>query len=100
MDLNNGTVTGHHLNMTDKIERKVSDKEPFTALAFKIMSDPFVGKLTYFRIYSGTLKSGSYVLQLRHGQEGTPRAASFACTRTRAKTSKRHTPVTSWPRSV
>jgi elongation factor G len=61
LDLNHGTVTGHHLNMTDQIERKVSDKEPFTALAFKIMSDPFVGKLTYFRIYSGTLKSGSYV---------------------------------------
>ncbi len=61
LDLNTGTVTGHHVNMTDKVERKVSDKEPFTALAFKIMSDPFVGKLTYFRIYSGTLKSGSYV---------------------------------------
>ncbi|MBK7257077.1 MAG: elongation factor G [Ignavibacteriae bacterium] len=61
MDLNEGKLVGHHVNMTDKIERKVSDKEPFTALAFKIMSDPFVGKLTYFRIYSGTLKSGSYV---------------------------------------
>ena len=61
LDLNNGTLVGHHMNMTDKIERKVSDKEPFTALAFKIMTDPFVGKLTYFRVYSGTLKSGSYV---------------------------------------
>ncbi len=61
LDLNNGTVTGHHMNMTDKIERTISDKEPFTALAFKIMTDPFVGKLTYFRLYSGTLKSGSYV---------------------------------------
>ena len=47
--------------MTDQIERKVTDKEQFTALAFKIMTDPFVGKLTYFRVYSGTLKSGSYV---------------------------------------
>jgi elongation factor G len=61
LDLNESKVTGHHVNMTDKIERNVSDKETFTALAFKIMSDPFVGKLTYFRIYSGTLKSGSYV---------------------------------------
>ena len=61
VDLNEGKLVGHHVNMTDKVERKVSDKEPFTALAFKIMSDPFVGKLTYFRIYSGTLKSGSYV---------------------------------------
>jgi elongation factor G len=41
--------------------RGVSDDEPFTALAFKIMTDPFVGKLTFFRVYSGVLKSGSYV---------------------------------------
>jgi elongation factor G len=61
LDLNDGMVTGHHMNMTDKITRKVSDSEKFSALAFKIMSDPFVGKLTYFRLYSGTLKSGSYV---------------------------------------
>jgi len=61
LDLNDGKVVGHHVNMTDKIERAISDREKFTALAFKIMSDPFVGKLTYFRLYSGTLKSGSYV---------------------------------------
>ncbi len=42
--------------------RHPSDSEPFTALAFKIMTDPFVGKLTFFRVYSGTLSSGSYVL--------------------------------------
>ncbi len=42
--------------------RKSSDEEPFAALAFKIMTDPFVGKLAYFRVYSGTLKTGSYVL--------------------------------------
>ncbi|ADL06907.1 elongation factor G [Thermosediminibacter oceani] len=45
----------------EEIERQPSDDEPFSALAFKIMSDPYVGKLTYFRIYSGTLKAGSYV---------------------------------------
>jgi elongation factor G len=61
LDLNEGLVVGHHINMTDKIDRKVSDKEKFTALVFKIMTDPFVGKLTYFRVYSGTLKSGSYL---------------------------------------
>ncbi len=61
LDLNAGTFVGHHINMKDKIERKVSDSEKFTALAFKIMTDPFVGKLTYFRVYSGTLKAGSYV---------------------------------------
>jgi len=42
-------------------ERKSSDEEPFSALAFKIMTDPFVGKLAYFRVYSGTMNSGSYV---------------------------------------
>ncbi|MBM2839508.1 MAG: fusA [Bacteroidetes bacterium] len=61
LDLNNAAVVGHHVNMKDHVERKVSDKEKFTALAFKIMTDPFVGKLTYFRVYSGTLEAGSYV---------------------------------------
>src|SRR5205085_1731197 len=42
-------------------ERKADDNQPFSALAFKIMSDPHVGKLTYFRVYSGVLKTGSYV---------------------------------------
>ncbi|WP_149453472.1 elongation factor G [Pasteuria penetrans] len=45
----------------EEIERLVSDEEPFSALAFKIMTDPYVGKLTFFRVYSGTLSSGSYV---------------------------------------
>ena len=45
-----------------EVLRHPSDSEPFTALAFKIMTDPFVGKLTFFRVYSGTLNSGSYVL--------------------------------------
>ena len=46
----------------NEIERHSSDEEPFAALAFKIMTDPFVGKLAYFRVYSGTVNSGSYVL--------------------------------------
>ena len=45
----------------NEIERHSSDEEPFSALAFKIMNDPFVGKLAYFRVYSGTVNSGSYV---------------------------------------
>ncbi|MBQ1395339.1 MAG: elongation factor G [Lachnospiraceae bacterium] len=45
-----------------EVVRHSSDEEPFSALAFKIMTDPFVGKLAYFRVYSGTMKSGSYVL--------------------------------------
>ena len=46
----------------NEVERHASDEEPFSALAFKIMTDPFVGKLAYFRVYSGTLNAGSYVL--------------------------------------
>ena len=46
----------------NEVERHSSDEEPFAALAFKIMADPFVGKLAFFRVYSGTMKSGSYVL--------------------------------------
>jgi elongation factor G len=55
-------VKGYKPNSEEEIiERKASDNEPFTALAFKIMSDPYVGRLTYFRIYSGTIEAGSYV---------------------------------------
>ncbi len=49
--------------------RNVSDDEPFSALAFKIMSDPFIGKLTYFRVYSGKLTKGSYVLNSSKGKK-------------------------------
>ena len=49
--------------------REASDSEPFSALAFKIMTDPFVGKLAYFRVYSGTLNSGSYALNSSKGKK-------------------------------
>ena len=61
LDINNGEVSGHHPNLKDTIVRKVSDDEKFTAFAFKIMTDPFVGRLTYFRIYTGSVKAGSYL---------------------------------------
>ena len=48
----------------NEVERHSSDDEPFSALAFKIMADPFVGKLAFFRVYSGTMNSGSYVYEL------------------------------------
>ena len=48
-------------NSETEVERKSDDKEPFSALAFKIMNDPYVGKLAFFRVYSGTLSAGSYV---------------------------------------
>jgi elongation factor G len=55
-------VEGHLPRKEQAVElRQASEKEPFAALAFKIMSDPFVGHLTYFRVYSGTLQAGSYV---------------------------------------
>ncbi len=50
------------------LERKADDKEPFSALAFKIMTDPFVGQLTFFRVYSGTLTSGSSVINSTKGK--------------------------------
>ncbi|MEM5609903.1 elongation factor G [Bacillus thuringiensis] len=52
----------------EEIERKSSDEEPFAALAFKIMTDPYVGKLTFFRVYSGVLNSGSYVKNSTKGK--------------------------------
>ncbi len=62
-------VKGMGLNSEEEEERLVSDKEPFSALAFKIVTDPFVGKLAYFRVYSGSLKSGSYVLNTTKGKK-------------------------------
>ena len=53
----------------NEIERHSSDDEPFAALAFKIMADPFVGKLAFFRVYSGTMNSGSYVLNATKGKK-------------------------------
>ena len=53
----------------NEIERHASDEEPFSALAFKIMADPFVGKLAFFRVYSGTCNSGSYVLNATKGKK-------------------------------
>lgn len=54
-------IKGIEMETDEEGERKSSDDEPFSALAFKIMADPYVGKLAFFRVYSGSLKSGSYV---------------------------------------
>ena len=53
----------------NEVERHSSDEEPFSALAFKIMADPFVGKLAFFRVYSGSINSGSYVLNATKGKK-------------------------------
>ena len=52
----------------EEVERHSDDSEPFSALAFKVMTDPYVGKLTFFRVYSGTLESGSYVINSTKGK--------------------------------
>lgn len=62
-------VTGKNPKTEAEETRKADDSEPFCALAFKIMTDPFVGKLTFFRVYSGTLKSGSYVYNATNGEK-------------------------------
>ena len=62
------SVKGVDMN-DNPIERKASDSEPFSALAFKVMNDPFVGNLTFFRVYSCTLKSGSYVYNSSKGEK-------------------------------
>jgi elongation factor G len=63
-----GSVWGTDPKTGTEIERKPSDEEPFAGLAFKIATDPFIGKLAFFRVYSGTLKSGSYVLNASTGE--------------------------------
>jgi elongation factor G len=55
-------IKGTDLKTHEEVERPADPKAPFAALAFKVMTDPYVGKLTYFRVYSGTLRAGSYVL--------------------------------------
>lgn len=64
-----GSVWGKNPKNGDEIERKPADSEPLAALAFKIATDPFVGKLIFIRVYSGVLKSGSYVLNTTTGEK-------------------------------
>ncbi|SHH64387.1 elongation factor G [Anaerosphaera aminiphila DSM 21120] len=61
-------IVGTSLDGEEEVDRHPSDSEPLSALAFKIVTDPYVGKLAYFRVYSGTLKSGSYVLNSSKGK--------------------------------
>jgi elongation factor G len=63
-----GSTWGVNPKTGDEIERKPDENEPFTSLAFKIATDPFVGKLAYFRVYAGKLNAGSYVLNSSTGE--------------------------------
>jgi elongation factor G len=67
MDKNN--IIGTNPDTDEEVQRRPDAKEPFTALAFKIATDPFVGRLAYFRCYAGRLDAGSYVLNTRSGQK-------------------------------
>jgi elongation factor G len=67
--LDKENIKGTNPNTGEEVSRTPDAKEPFTALAFKIATDPFVGRLAYFRCYAGRLDSGSYVLNTRSGQK-------------------------------
>ncbi len=62
-------IEAHHIGINDMVKRKIDPDEKFTALAFKIMNDSYVGKLTFFRVYTGTLKSGSYIYNAVSGKK-------------------------------
>ncbi len=62
-------VIGTNPKNGEEVTRAADDNEPFSALAFKVATDPFVGQLTFFRVYSGTLKAGSYVVNATNGQK-------------------------------
>lgn len=63
-----GAISGYHVDTKEEIRRELADSEPLAALAFKVMTDPFVGSLTFARIYSGVLEAGSYVLNSTKGE--------------------------------
>ncbi len=62
-------VKGIDVKTEEEVERKADDNEPFAALAFKLQTDPFVGQLTFFRVYSGKLDAGSYVYNSSTGNK-------------------------------
>jgi elongation factor G len=64
-----GDIEAHHIGINDLVKRKVDESEKFTALAFKIMNDPYVGKLTFFRVYTGSLEAGSYIFNSVSGKK-------------------------------
>jgi elongation factor G len=67
--IDRSSTWGTHPKSGDEIERKPDEKEPFSGLAFKIATDPFVGKLAYFRVYSGKITAGSYILNSSTGEK-------------------------------
>ncbi|HEY1041622.1 MAG TPA: elongation factor G [Candidatus Paceibacterota bacterium] len=62
-------IKGHNPETGEEVVRHADDKEPFSALAFKLQNDPYVGQLTYIRVYSGVLEAGSYIVNMRTGNK-------------------------------
>ncbi len=69
IDINGGKVNGTDPKTEEPMQREIGDEAPFAALAFKIITDPFVGRLSFFRVYSGILNKGSYVLNSTKGKK-------------------------------
>ena len=69
LDINGGKIKGTDPKTEEPVEREMGDDAPFSALAFKIITDPFVGRLSFFRVYSGILEKGSYVLNSTKGKK-------------------------------
>ena len=69
VDINGGKVNGTDPKTEEPMQREIGDEAPFAALAFKIITDPFVGRLSFFRVYSGVLNKGSYVLNSTKGKK-------------------------------
>ena len=69
VDINEGKVNGTDPKTEEPMQREIGDEAPFAALAFKIITDPFVGRLSFFRVYSGILNKGSYVLNSTKGKK-------------------------------
>jgi elongation factor G len=86
-------IWGKNPKTGDEVSRKPDDKEPMAALAFKLATDPFVGKLIFVRVYSGVLTAGSYVLNTTTGEKSVL-VVSSVCTPTSVKMSIRLRPVT------
>ena len=91
---------GMNLKGDETLERKASDDEPFAALAFKIMTAPDVGKLTYFRVYSGQPAQGRPGPQQPHPVQGAPGSRARDARQPPAGPRRRSTPATSWPASA
>ena len=90
-------IKGVNPDTDEEDERPADDNAPFSALAFKIMTDPYVGRLSFFRVYSGKLTTGSSVLNSTKNPEGAHRPHPADACQPTGRTSRRSSPATSLP---